>query len=73
MGLEEITEKYKPTILLGLTACGGLFKENLIRTMSKHCEKPIIFPLSNPTTSAECTAAQAYEWSNGKCVFASGE
>ncbi|GMH90526.1 hypothetical protein TL16_g11793 [Triparma laevis f. inornata] len=72
LGLEEIAKTYKPTILLGLTACGGLFKENLIRTMSENCEKPIIFPLSNPTTSAECTAKQAYEWSNGTCVFASG-
>ncbi|GMI06275.1 hypothetical protein TrVE_jg13520 [Triparma verrucosa] len=72
MGLEEIAAEYKPTILLGLTACGGLFKENLIRTMSANCEKPIIFPLSNPTSSAECTAEQAYEWSNGTCVFASG-
>mmetsp|Transcript_15427 Transcript_15427/g.31462 ORF Transcript_15427/g.31462 Transcript_15427/m.31462 type:complete len:242 (-) Transcript_15427:70-795(-) len=72
MGLEEIAATYKPTILLGLTACGGLFKENLIRTMASNCDKPIIFPLSNPTSSAECTAEQAYEWSNGTCVFASG-
>ena len=72
IGLEEIASTYKPTILLGLTACGGLFKENLIRTMSENCAKPIIFPLSNPTSSAECTAEQAYEWSNGTCVFASG-
>lgn len=45
MGLEEIAATYKPTILLGLTACGGLFKENLIRTMASNCDKPIIFPL----------------------------
>ncbi len=70
--LQEVTETYKPTILLGLTACGGLFKEPLIRAMADGCDRPIIFPLSNPTTSAECTAEQAYEWTNGKCVFASG-
>jgi len=66
------SSQYKPTILLGLTACGGLFKENLIRTISSNTPRPIIFPLSNPTSSAECTAEQAYEWSDGKCVFASG-
>jgi len=65
-------KKYKPTIMLGMTAVGGLFKEDLIRQMSKNCERPIIFPLSNPTTKAECTAEQAFEWTDGKCVFASG-
>ena len=62
----------KPSILLGLSGCGGLFQEELIREMSKHCEEPIIFPLSNPTSSAECSNAQAIEWSDGRCVFASG-
>jgi malate dehydrogenase (oxaloacetate-decarboxylating)(NADP+) len=70
--LIEIVKKYKPTILLGLTAFGGLFNERLITTMVKWCERPIIFALSNPTTVAECTAEQAYEWTDGKCIFASG-
>jgi len=72
LSLIEIMKKYKPTIILGMTAVGGLFKEDLIRQMSKNCERPIIFPLSNPTTKAECTAEQAFEWTDGKCVFASG-
>lgn len=70
--LLEIVKKYKPTILLGLTAFGGLFDERLITTMVQGCERPIIFALSNPTTVAECTAEQAYEWTDGKCIFASG-
>lgn len=65
-------KKYKPSILVGVTAVGGLFTEDLIRAMSSKCERPIIFPLSNPTTKAECTAEQAYEWSDGRCIFASG-
>jgi malate dehydrogenase (oxaloacetate-decarboxylating)(NADP+) len=72
MSLLDIVKKYKPTTLLGMTAVGGLFKEELIREMAKHCERPIIFPLSNPTTKAECTAEQAFDWTDGKCIFASG-
>lgn len=70
--LNEIVNKYKPTMLLGMTAVGGLFTEKLIRDMAKHCDRPIIFPLSNPTTKAECSAEQAFEWTDGKCIFASG-
>jgi malate dehydrogenase (oxaloacetate-decarboxylating)(NADP+) len=72
MNLQSIMETYKPTILLGLTAVGGLFTEDLITTMAKNCDRPILFPLSNPTTKAECTADQAYEWTEGRCIFASG-
>jgi len=72
MPLIDVIKKHKPTILLGVTAVGGLFTEDLIREMASHVERPIIFPLSNPTTKAECTAEQAYEWTDGRCIFASG-
>jgi malate dehydrogenase (oxaloacetate-decarboxylating)(NADP+) len=72
MPLIDVIKKYEPTILLGVTAVGGLFTEEIIREMAARCQRPIIFPLSNPTTKAECTAEQAYEWTNGQCVFASG-
>jgi len=72
MALDEVIKKYKPTMLLGMTGVGGLFKEGIIREMAKHCERPVIFPLSNPTIKAECTAKQAFEWTDGKCIFASG-
>jgi len=72
LSLNEIVNKHKPTMILGMTAVGGLFSEKLIRDMDKHCERPIIFPLSNPTIKAECSAEQAFEWTDGRCIFASG-
>lgn len=70
--LIDVVKKYKPTIMLGVTAVGGLFTEELIKEMASNVEKPIIFPLSNPTSKSECTAAQAYEWTDGNLIFASG-
>lgn len=70
--LIDVIKKYEPTILIGVTAVGGLFTKDIIKEMAARCDKPIIFPLSNPTTKAECTAEQAYEWTDGRCVFASG-
>jgi len=72
LSLKDVVKKYKPTILMGMTAVGGLFKEDMIREMAANCDRPIIFPLSNPTTKAECTAEQAFEWTDGRCIFASG-
>jgi malic enzyme len=70
--LKDIVQKYKPTMLLGVTAVGGIFTEHIIRSMASSVDRPIIFPLSNPTSRAECTAEQAYEWTKGRCIFASG-
>ncbi len=68
----EALNTIKPHILVGATGHPGTFTQEVVETMSKLNEKPVIFALSNPTSRAECTAEQAYEWSQGKAVFASG-
>jgi len=62
----------KPTAIIGVSTVGGAFDQQVIATMSLVNERPIIFPYSNPTSHSECTAEQAYVWSKGKAIFASG-
>ncbi|KAI7897700.1 uncharacterized protein BX663DRAFT_527257 [Cokeromyces recurvatus] len=72
MCLEDVIRQVKPTVLLGLTGTQGVFTENAIREMAIHHERPVIFPLSNPDTHAECTAEEAFKWTDGRAIFASG-
>ena len=62
----------KPTAIIGVSTVGGAFNQQVIENISLVNERPIIFPYSNPTSHSECTAEQAYTWSKGKAVFASG-
>jgi malate dehydrogenase (oxaloacetate-decarboxylating)(NADP+) len=70
--LLEIVKRIKPTILIGASGHAHTFTEDVVRTMQTDCKRPIIFALSNPTSKAECTAQQAYSWTNGTAIFASG-
>jgi len=70
--LLECVERIKPTALIGVSAQGASFTKEVCAKMAVLNAKPLIFALSNPTSKAECTAQQAYEYTNGQCVFASG-
>ena len=70
--LAESVRRLKPTALIGVASAPGAFTREIIETMSALNEQPIIFALSNPTSRAECTAEEAYAWSGGRAIFASG-
>jgi len=70
--LGDIVKELKPTVLIGAAAVPRVFTEEIIRDMASFNEAPIIFALSNPTSMAECTAEEAYTYSDGRAVFASG-
>jgi len=72
MSLLDTVKKVKPNILIGLSACGGLFNEEILKSMNENETPPIIFPLSNPTSRSECTAQQAQNACGGRAIFASG-
>jgi malate dehydrogenase (oxaloacetate-decarboxylating)(NADP+) len=65
-------ESLRPTALIGVSGQPGTFDRPVIETMARINDRPVVFALSNPTSKSECTAAQAYEWSEGRAVFASG-
>ena len=70
--LLDAIKTLKPTALLGLSGQPQTFTKAVVEAMTRLNERPIIFALSNPTSKAECTAEQAYTWSNGRAIFASG-
>ncbi|GBG68534.1 hypothetical protein CBR_g3078 [Chara braunii] len=70
--LVDTIKTIRPTVLIGASTMAGAFTKEVVELMCEINERPIIFPLSNPTSKAECTYKDAFEWSKGKVVFASG-
>ncbi len=66
------TKNIRPTILIGASAQSHAFHQTIIKAMAKHVEKPIIFPLSNPTDHSEAEPADLHRWSHGKALIATG-
>jgi malate dehydrogenase (oxaloacetate-decarboxylating)(NADP+) len=69
---QSAVDALMPTGIIGLSTRGGAFTEGIVRAVSAINQRPIVFALSNPTSSSECTAEQAYRWSDGRALFASG-
>lgn len=70
--LPQLIDAVKPTMIIGCTGKGGLFTEEIVTKLAEHCERPAIFALSNPTANSECTAEEAYVWTGGRAIYASG-
>lgn len=69
---EECIRQIRPTGIIGLSAQPKAFNESVIKLMAELNERPVVFALSNPTSKAECTAEEAYTWSDGRALFACG-
>jgi len=70
--LLDVVRAAKPTVLLGVSGVPGLFGEEVVRTMASQVERPVVFPLSNPTSSSEARPADVVAWTGGRALMATG-
>jgi len=70
--LLDVINNIKPTVLMGCSAVPGAFTQDIIKTMQKHTPRPMIFPLSNPTSRAEATPENLVQWTFGQALVATG-
>lgn len=68
----DAVKAFRPTGIIGVSGVPKLFTREVVEAMAAINERPIIFPYSNPTSRSECTAEEAYRWSDGRAIFASG-
>ena len=72
VGLGDVIKKVEATILIGLSTVGGAFSEPMVREMARKTERPVIFPLSNPTAKSEAKAEDLIHWTDGRALVATG-
>jgi malate dehydrogenase (oxaloacetate-decarboxylating) len=72
IGLAHVIGKIEATVLIGLSTVGGAFSEAIVREMARKVERPIIFPLSNPTSKSEANAEDLIRWTDGRALVATG-
>ena len=70
--LLDVVRNAKPTVLLGVSGQQGAFTEDIVREMAQHTDRPIVFPLSNPTSRAEATPADLLGWTDGRALIGTG-
>ena len=70
--LLDVVKAAKPTVLVGVSGVPGLFDETVVRTMAASVQRPVVFPLSNPTSSSEARPAEVMAWTNGRALVATG-
>ena len=72
VSLQDVVHRGKPTVLIGVSGVPGLFTEQVIKQLANNCEKPIVMPLSNPTSRVEALPADVIHWTDGKALVATG-
>lgn len=72
IGLHDVVTHVKPTILIGCSTVAGAFTEEIVKSMASHVKRPIIMPLSNPTTLAEANPEDLLKWTKGEAIIATG-
>ena len=72
ISLLDVVRHEKPTVLIGVSGQPGAFTEEVVREMAKYAERPVIFPLSNPTSRSEATAQDLMDWTDGRALIGTG-